>query len=231
MHWLWNSQSFHTHTHLNIYAYICKYISRANANLKSEIPSAFPFSFSQPPLSPLPFSGFHPHPPPACATPVHFLSIFWHLNVLRCRFSRFLFVHFICWLPLPVFPCPPPYTPGFSALSPPTILPPSPNPPLTLQSSLQPPPSGCLLFAPLQRVLIAFVLQHTGETTAKAMAMPNGDGNGKFKAFYNNWNPPPFWLLRPWLRPKSLLYFSWAWFFCCCAFRDRLGCWPRSAFC
>lgn len=22
------------------------------------------------------------------------------------------------------------------------------------------------------------------------MAMPNGDGNGKFKAFYNNWNPP-----------------------------------------
>lgn len=97
-----------------------------------------------------------------------------------------------------------------------------------------PPPSGCLLFAPLQRVLIAFVLQHTGETTAKAMAMPNGDGNGKFKAFYNNSIPPPhrpFGLLRPWLRPKSLLYFSWAWFFCCCAFRDRLGCWPRSAFC
>jgi len=37
------------------------------------------------------------------------------------------------------------------------------------------------LFAPLQRVLIAFVLQHTGETTA--MAMPNGDGNGNLKHF------------------------------------------------
>lgn len=139
MHWLWNSQSFHTHTHLNIYAYICKYISRANANLKAKFRPPFLSLSRNPRFHPCHFPAFTLTPPPACATPVHFLSIFWHLNVLRCRFSRFLFVHFICWLPLPVFPCPPPYTPGFSALSPPTILPPSPNPPLTLQSSLQPP--------------------------------------------------------------------------------------------
>lgn len=74
-----------------------------------------------------------------------------------------------------------------------------------------PPPSGCLLFAPLQRVLIAFVLQHTGETTAKAMAMPNGDGNGKFKAFYNNSTPPPppsIWTSTPLTSPKKFIIFQ-----------------------
>lgn len=50
-------------------------------------------------------------------------------------------------------------------------------PPTPTSTPPLPRPGGCLLFAPLQRVLIAFVLQHTGETTARqwqcqmAMAM------------------------------------------------------------
>lgn len=146
MHWLWNSQSFHTntltHTHTLKYIriHLQVYFTRQRKfEKRNSVRLSFLF-LATPAFTPAIFRlSPSPTPPTACATPVHFLSIFWHLNVLRCRFSRFLFVHFICWLPLPVFPCPPPYTPGFSALSPPTILPPSPNPPLTLQSSLQPP--------------------------------------------------------------------------------------------
>lgn len=107
MHWLWNSQSFHTHTHLNIYAYICKYISRANANLKSEIPSAFPFSFSQPPLSPLPFSGFHPHPPSRLCYSGPFFVYFLAFKCFTVSFLSLSVRSFHLLAPASRFPLPP----------------------------------------------------------------------------------------------------------------------------
>lgn len=122
-------------SHTRARAYSHKYISRANANLKAKFRSA---GLSLSPLS-------LPSPPPPRKQPYPFIL-----------FSSPSFIHFFVYFS--AFKC---FTVSFLSLSGRSLhlsvarilfLPQLLFPCLLL---------GCLLFAPLQRVLIAFVLQHT----------------------------------------------------------------------
>jgi len=126
----------HTHTLKYIRIHLQVYFTRQR-KFESEIPSAFPFSFSQPPLSPLPFSGFHPHPPSRLCYSGPFFVYFLAFKCFTVSFLSLSVRSFHLLAPASRFPLPPAIHTRFFRPEPTHNF--ATNPPLTLQSSLQPP--------------------------------------------------------------------------------------------
>lgn len=99
----------HTHTLKYIRIHLQVYFTRQR-KFESEIPSAFPFSFSQPPLSPLPFSGFHPHPPSRLCYSGPFFVYFLAFKCFTVSFLSLSVRSFHLLAPASRFPLPPRHT-------------------------------------------------------------------------------------------------------------------------
>lgn len=128
----------HTHTLKYIRIHLQVYFTRQRKfEKRNSVRLSFLF-LATPAFTPAIFR-LSPSPPSRLCYSGPFFVYFLAFKCFTVSFLSLSVRSFHLLAPASRFPLPPPYTPGFSALSPPTILPPSPNPPLTLQSSLQPP--------------------------------------------------------------------------------------------